>query len=65
MDTNGEESGSVGFRVSIQNFCEMATSYFVQDHVTPPPLSFEKLLGDSFKCFLFIFHWDFPDTWKL
>lgn len=33
-------------------------------HVTPSPLSFQKLLGDSFRDFRFLSEWGFSNTWK-
>lgn len=39
----------VMLRVNVQSSCEMATFRVAQDHVTLSSLSFQKLLGDSFK----------------
>lgn len=36
---------------------------FAQDHVTPS-WSFQSLLGDSFRDFMFMFQWVFSDTWQ-
>lgn len=38
---------SLRFRMTSRNSCEIATSSFAQDHVTPSPWSFQSLLGDS------------------